>query len=563
MADRTGGQLAVDALRAEKAGVVFGLLGSATMELLDALYDAPDIRYIGVRDERTGTHMADGYARASGNAGVMMAGQNGPGVTNLVTGAAQAMRAYSPVVTLGGAITTSHLYREGFQDLDQQTLMSSVTKRTYTAPNTASVNRILRDAFRVALAPRMGPVHVNLPRDVLSCAAPEATATEIERSRPRAVPAASADQVRAAAAVLRKADRPFIVAGAGSKWGSRYDSTLRLAELLSAPVGCSAGHGDAVPTSHPLAVGQVGPRGNVVASRLLAEADVVVLLGTRLGFNSTLFAEQPFAPGADVIHVDIDPTVLGREFGCTIGIAADGPTVAGQLAEALTDHKPSDQAVRWAAQAGTDLEGLWAERDAAGTDNSVPLRPGRVFSALRHVLPADAVITLDAGTMCLQATDMFEHRKPPSLFTPLDFGLVGFSFAAGLGAKLARPERPVVSLIGDGGFGMTLTELATAVSECIDTTVVVLDNGVWGAEKSYQRDFFNGRYIGADLHNPPFESVAELYGAKGYRVQAADEVEDVVKTALTDDSPSVVVIPMDPDAIVSFRRDSFKHRATS
>jgi acetolactate synthase-1/2/3 large subunit/sulfoacetaldehyde acetyltransferase len=186
-----------------------------------------------------------------------------------------------------------------------------------------------------------------------------------------------------------------------------------------------------------------------------------------------------------------------------------------------------------------------------------------VFSALRHVLPDDSIITLDAGTACLQATDVLEHGLPPSLLTPLDFGLVGFSFAAGLGAKLAQPQRPVVSLIGDGGFGMTLSELSTAVAEGINTTVVVLDNGVWGAERAYQRDFFGGRYIGSELSNPPFDEVARLYGAAGHRISAADEVEDAIKQALGEERPSVVVIPLDPDAIVSFRRDSFAHRASS
>jgi acetolactate synthase-1/2/3 large subunit/sulfoacetaldehyde acetyltransferase len=315
-----------------------------------------------------------------------------------------------------------------------------------------------------------------------------------------------------------------------------------------------------VPTDHLLAVGQVGPRGNAAATKLLANADVVLLLGTRLGFNSTLFAGSPFAADAAVIHVDIDPAVLGREFPCDVGITADAPTFAGQLASALAGHEAAPEAVQWAQAAASDRERLRAERETAGESTAMPVQPARVFAALRHILPAEAIVTLDAGTMCLQATDALEHRQPPGLFTPLDFGLVGFSFAAGLGARLACPDRPVVSLIGDGGFGMTLTELATAVAEDIDTTVIVLDNGVWGAEKSSQRDFFEGRYIGSDLHNPPFEKVAELYGAYGYRVSAADEIEDAVKAAMTDDGPSVVVVPMDPDAIVSFRRDSFQHR---
>lgn len=559
----SGGRLAVEALTAEGVTTMFGLLGSATMEMLDALYDAEDIRYVGVRDERTGTHMADGYARASGQAGVMMAGQNGPGVTNLVTGAAQALRAFSPVVTLGGAITRTHEYREGFQDLDQHGLMSAVTKRTYSVPTTDSVYRIMRDGFRTALTPRMGPVHVNLPRDVLAGTASSVQTHEVPtRSRPATMCAATSEQVAAAVQLLRSAERPMIVVGAGIKWGGRHEETLRLAEVLHSPVAASSGHGDAVPTDHRLAVGMVGPRGNPVATELVREADVVLLLGTRLGFNTTFFEASALASDVKVIHVDIDGTVLGREFPCTVGITADAPTVAGQLAAALDGHRAGSTVVEHAERAArARVEHVeQRETDALDAGSATPLMPKRVFSSLRKVLPSDAIITLDAGTACLQATDAFEHVRPPSLFTPLDFGLVGFSLAAGMGAKLARPDRPVVSMIGDGGFGMTVSELSTAVAEDIDTTIIVFDNGVWGAERAYQRDFFGGRFIGSELPHPPFDEVARLYGVHGYRVGAADEVEDVVKTAIGDGGPSVVVIPLDPDGIISFRRDSFKHR---
>ncbi|MFZ9040018.1 MAG: thiamine pyrophosphate-dependent enzyme, partial [Gammaproteobacteria bacterium] len=172
----------------------------------------------------------------------------------------------------------------------------------------------------------------------------------------------------------------------------------------------------------------------------------------------------------------------------------------------------------------------------------------------------DAMITMDAGTLCLQATDALEYHSPPSLFTPLDFGLVGFSFACGLGVKLACPRRPVVSLMGDGGFGMTLSELSTAVDHGINTVTLVMNNRCWGAEKAYQRDFFGERYIGANISSPPFDKVAELYGACGYRVERLGEVGDALRAALDCGKPAVVDIQVDPAALYSFRRDSFKHR---
>jgi acetolactate synthase-1/2/3 large subunit/sulfoacetaldehyde acetyltransferase len=183
-----------------------------------------------------------------------------------------------------------------------------------------------------------------------------------------------------------------------------------------------------------------------------------------------------------------------------------------------------------------------------------------LYHALRHTMPADAMYTMDAGTLCLQATDQMLYRQPPALFTPLDFGLVGFSYAAGLGLKLACPERTVVSLMGDGGFGMTVSEIGTAVQNKLDTVCVVMNNGCWGAEKAYQRDFFGERYIGADVPNPPYDKLAQLYGAAGFRVERASELEGALEAALAAGKPAIVDVMVDPAALYSFRRDSFKHR---
>jgi len=175
-------------------------------------------------------------------------------------------------------------------------------------------------------------------------------------------------------------------------------------------------------------------------------------------------------------------------------------------------------------------------------------------------LPKNSAITLDAGTLCLQATDALKYYDPPSLFTPLDFGLVGFSFACGLGVKVARPDKTVVSLMGDGGFGMTVSELSTAVNYGINTITIVMNNQSWGAEKAYQKDFFGKRYIGADISSPPFDKIAQLYGAKGFKVERASEIGEAVKAALKYNKPAVIDVAIDPKALYSFRRDSFKHR---
>ena len=555
----SGGQAAIAALEAEDTEIVFGLIGSATMEMFDALYDAENIRFIGVHDERTGTHMADGYARASGRAGVVLAGQNGPGATNLVTGLAQAKAAFSPVVSIAGMLANGHVYRDAFQEVDQQALFTPVTKKTWTVPSADRVPELIREAHRVALSPRRGPVQVNLPRDVLAAQAEFAPMQSPETYRNQSVPAMSEAQCAAAAARLAAADQPVIIAGGGIKNGGGHDAALALAEALNCPVVTSPGHGDAIPFGHPLNAGQMGPRGNVVASRLVKEADVILALGTRLGFNATFYSYDNINRDAAIIQIELEPTAIGRFFPVEIGIWADAPTAARQLTAAVMARADRARADAWTAGFQAERGAFLAKRDADAIETH-PIQPSGLFKALRAVIPEDAAITMDAGTLCLQATDALNYWQPQSLFTPLDFGLVGFSFAAGLGVKTAMPERPVISLMGDGGFGMTLSELSTAVDHGINTVTIVMNNACWGAEKAYQRDFFNGRYIGADISSPPFDKLAELYGARGFRAERLADVAPAVEAALACGKPAVIDVAVDPNALYSFRRDSFKHR---
>ncbi len=560
MTQLSGGQAAVEALKAEDTKFVFGLIGSATMEMFDALYDAKEINFIGVHDERTGTHMADGYARASGETGVVLAGQNGPGTTNLVTGLAQAKAAYTPIVSIGGALASGHVYRDAFQEVDQQALFTPITKKTWTAPSTDRVPELVQEAFRVANAPRKGPVQLNLPRDVLSGQAEFGDMPRPEAYRPVGPTAAPEASIAQAAKMLAGAARPVIMAGGGIKNTGTADRAIALAESFNAPLVSSPGHGDAIPFGHPLNAGQMGPRGNEVASRLMKEADVILALGTRIGFNATFYSYDNINRDAAIIHVEQEPTAIGRYFPVELGIWGDAPTVADQLRAEAQKLSMRAEAEAWTESYKAERQAFLATRDAeADVANSI-IQPSGLFKTLRDTCPKDSAFTMDAGTLCLQATDKLNYWHPKSLFTPLDFGLVGFSFAAGLGVKLACPDRPVISLMGDGGFGMTTSELSTAVDYGINTVTVVMNNGCWGAEKAYQRDFFNGRYIGADISSPPFDKLAELYGAKGYRAETLAQTAEAIEAALSCGKPAVIDVMVDPAALYSFRRDSFKHR---
>ena len=557
----TGGQAAVQSLKKEKVRHVFGLIGSATMEMFDALYHEKKIKFIGVRDERTGAHMADGYARASNKPGVILAGQNGPGATNLVTGIAQAAAAFSPVVSIAGSYSTKDKVQDAFQGLDQQSLFKPITKKTWTIKDTKKIPKIFSKAFNLAMSPRRGPVQINLPRNILSAKAKFSIDQSKKSYDSESFLKAKKNDIKKSAKIILNSIKPVIIAGGGIKYTAKYKEVIKLAELLNIPIVTSAGHGDAIPFNHKLNAGQMGPRGNPVASKLVKQADVIIALGTRLGFNSTFYSYENINKKAKIIQVELEKRMLGRHFPISVGIHADAAIATKQLYKEIKKQKTILNVKNWTNNYLKERNNFLNKRDKDKSLNKFPIQPAGIFKQLRKVLPKNSAITLDAGTLCLQATDALEYYNPPSLFTPLDFGLVGFSFACGLGVKVACPDKTVVSLMGDGGFGMTISELSTAVQYGINTITIVMNNNSWGAEKAYQKDFFGKRYIGADIISPPFDKVAQLYGAIGFQVNKVSEVNEALKAALKCNKAAVINVNVDPKALYSFRRDSFKHRA--
>ena len=556
----TGGQAAIKSLKKEKVKHVFGLIGSATMEMFDALYHEKSIKFVGVRDERTGTHMADGYARASNQPGIILAGQNGPGATNLVTGLAQAKAAFSPVVSIAGSYSTKDKMEDAFQGLDQQSLFKPVTKKTWTVKNAKKIPKTFSDAFKLAMSPRRGPVCINLPRNILADKGNFKINDKNQSFDNQNSTKAKSNYIKKAVKIISNSNKTVIIAGGGIKYTSRYKNVVKLAELLNVPIVTAAGHGDAIPFNHKLNAGQMGPRGNPVASKLVKEASVIIALGTRLGFNSTFYSYENINKRAKIIQVELEKRMIGRYFPVAVGIYGDAATIADQLYKEIKKQNIALDIKKWTNSYFNERKNFLLNRDKFKQKN-FPIQPNGLFKQLRQVLPKNSAITLDAGTLCLQATDALEYYDPPSLFTPLDFGLVGFSFACGLGVKIAKPNKKVISLMGDGGFGMTISELSTAVEYKINTITIVMNNKSWGAEKAYQKDFYGKRYLGADISSPPFDKVAELYGAKGFKVKKVSEINQAVREALKINKPVVIDVDVDPKALYSFRRDSFKHRS--
>ena len=418
----------------------------------------------------------------------------------------------------------------------------------------------MRNAFSLAMKPRKGPVCVNLPRNILAASNKYNINVKKPSFENESKQKGNKENIKKAAKLIRFSKCSVIIVGAGIKYNSKYKEVIKLAELCNLPIVTAAGHGDAIPFGHKLNAGQMGPRGNPVASRLVKNADVILAIGTRLGFNSTFYSYENINKKAKIIQIELEKTMLGKYFPVKVKIHADAATATKQLYDEIKKEKIKLNLKNWTNSYFKERKEYLLNRNIANLGPNFPIQPKGLFKQLRKVLPKNSAITLDAGTLCLQATAALEYYEPPSLFTPLDFGLVGFSFACGLGVKIAKPKKTVVSLMGDGGFGMTISELSTAVEYGINTTTIVMNNQSWGAEKAYQKDFFGKRYLGADITSPSFDKVAELYGAKGFKVKKISEINEAVRAAIKSNKPSVIDVDVDPKALYSFRRDSFKHR---
>lgn len=547
----TGGEAAYNVLKANGIDTVFGLLGGSMLELYDAMYKDGAIDYVGARDERAAGHMADAWARMTGKPGVVLGAQAGPGVVNIVTAVAEAQLAYSPLVVIAGAISRCDHAKDTFQEVDQVALFAPICKKSVLCTDANRLAAMLEDAIRLANSGRKGPVVLHVPRDLFSDMVPANDAKPVNIARPG--PAAPED-VDAIATLLSQAKRPVIFAGGGFKWGKGRDALTALAEKLEVPVVASTGHADVMRHGHPWFAGQAGPRGNRVASRLTKEADVMVVLGARLGFNSTFHSNDYVGADTRIAHVDLEGSAVGRYFPAEIAVQAD----ARLTAEAITGKASRLDADAWRDAFKADMVSLLAERAEEAQIATLPMHPRRALAEMREALPENAIVTLDTGNTCLQGADRLAHYEPLSLITPLDFGLVGFGLAAAIGAKAAAPDRPVVAMMGDGAVGYTMIEIQTAIQHSLPIVVVVLDNEAWGAEKAYQQEFYGGRLLGAEIQSPRYDKFAELCGGKGIWVDGPGELGDALTAAINSNETTIIQAKIDPKALMTLRKDLFK-----
>jgi acetolactate synthase-1/2/3 large subunit/sulfoacetaldehyde acetyltransferase len=548
MADIAGGRLVVDLLRAEKVRYIFGIVGSTFLDVLDALYDDRSVEYINVRHEQAAAFMADGLARVTGQPGVCLV-TSGPGATNLLTGVAAAHVAHSPVVSLVGGIERAHQGKDAFQEFDLLGMFKPVTKLAVQVNQAERIPELLRLALRTAMSGRRGPVLVEIPRDVLSDRVAATTTLEPAGYRATHPQIPHPETIREAARLLRQAQRPLLLIGGGVSWADANDLVVRLSEQCAVPMITAYGRNDAVPSAHPLYIGPLGRAGSPEAAAACRRADLIVAVGSRLAHFTTHFDHRYIGRETPIVQIDVDGRDLGRYYPVAVAIQADAHAACQALLDALARDGGRQAPAAWRQEAAELRAQRQARLAAEAQLSATPLKPQRVYAELRRALPADTIVALDAGAAPAYGYDRLQFTRPRSFLTPLDLGGLGFAFPEALGAKLGRPDTPVLAIHGDGGFLMNAQEIETAVRHGINVVTLVMNNNCWGSEKAYQRQFFNARYIGCDIGNPRYDAYARLFGAAGYYVEHPDQIGDVVKSAFAAGQPAIVEIPIDPDEL--------------
>ena len=555
MTRMTPSEAFVETLAAHGVTDVFGIVGSAYMDALD-IFEPAGIRFISVQHEQGAGHMADGYSRASNRAGVCI-GQNGPGITNFVTAIAAAYWAHSPVVCITPETGTATLGLGGFQETEQLPYFENITKYQAHVNRSDRIAEFTGRCFDIALSER-GPTQLNIPRDLfygdIDVEIPGPV--RLERS------AGGPESLKDAATILSQAEFPVIVAGGGIIMSGGQGEAVALAEYLSAPVVASYLHNDAFPASHELLCGPLGYQGSKAAMKVIAKADVVLALGTRLGPFGTLpqHGIEYWPEDARIIQIDTDHRMLGLVRPVSVGVCGDAGLAAAAILDLLqtSNETPACHANKSERMAEVSRQKAeWEkELDGWGQDDGSPIAPRRCLRELEKALPEDAMVTTDIGNICSVANSYLRFEKPNSFFAAMSFGNCGYAFPAAIGAKVAAPGRPAVAYVGDGAWGMSLLETMTCVREDIPVTAVVFNNGQWGAEKKNQVDFYDDRYVGTNLANPSFAAIAEAMGADGIKVTHVDEIGDALRQGTKADKATVIEVMVTQELGDPFRRDA-------
>ena len=517
-----GSQIIVEALRRHGVDYLFGYPGGACMPIFDALVDAPEIKIVLVRHEQGGTHMADGYARATGKPGVVLV-TSGPGATNTVTGLLTAQMDSVPMVVLTGQTITPNLGKDAFQEADVFGVTMPVVKHSYLVRVVNDLPRVMNEAFHLATSGRPGPVLVDLPKDVVSAEC-EADFTD-EFHLPGYAPPARGltEDLEKAAELISSSKKPLLYVGAGAVIAQASRQVIGLAEKLQAPVTTTLLGKGAFPETHPLSVGMLGMHGTAYANKTVVDCDLIMAIGARWDDRITGKVSE-FCPDATKIHIDVDPAEFGKIIDPDVSIAGDAKLVLEDLIPLVSklDSQP------WLKQ----IE-KWKKKYPLKFPKRGGLRAQQVLKELDRLTDSKAIISTDVGQHQMWTAQFCKTNEERKWLSSGGAGTMGYGLPSAIGAQLGCPDELVVAVVGDGGFQMTMPELATAAIHKLPIKILIINNRYLGMVRQWQQLFFDNRESGVDMMgNPDFVKIGEAYGIKGFHLRRTGDITKVLQKAL-------------------------------
>lgn len=534
---KSGAEILCESLIREGVEVTFGFPGGTVLPLYDCLPQYPHLRHILVRHEQGAAHAADGYARVTGRAGVCIA-TSGPGATNLVTGIANAYLDSSSLVAITGQVARPFIGKDAFQEVDITGITVPITKHNYLVLKAADIARVVKEAFLIAQTGRPGPVLIDIPRDVFQETAEYMYPEKVDLPGYRPTLYGHAAQIKRAVELINAAKRPVILAGRGVIISKAYSELKELAERSQIPVITTLLGISSFPETHVLSFGMMGMHGMAYANLAINNADLIVAIGMRFDDRATGKVSE-FAPEANIVHIDIDPAEIGKNIRVDVPIVGD----VKNILEALNKQITPAEHLEWVRQ----IEQWRREHPSTDIRNCDDLLPQYVIRQIYEATQGDATIVTGVGQNQMWSAQHFFYTKPNSLISSGGLGTMGFELPGAIGVKIGLPDETVWCVAGDGGFQMTIQELATVAQENVAIKIAIINNGYLGMVRQWQEFFYQRRYVATPLWGPDFVKIAEAYGLQGLKVKHKVDVIPAIEKAMSYPGPFLIDFVVEPE----------------
>jgi len=528
----TGSKILLESLKKEGVKKIFGYPGGAVLPLFDEIYNEKGIEFILVRHEQGAAHMADGYTRATGDVGICLT-TSGPGATNLVTGIATAYMDSVPIIALTGQVPTSLIGNDAFQEADITGITRPIVKHNYIVKSTADLPQIVKNAFHIAKTGRPGPVVIDLPKDVLVGEADFKYPETISLRGYKPKYEGHKLQIKRAIELIKNAERPVLYVGGGAIISGANEEIVKLAEKIDAPVTTTLMGLGAIPGTHPLFMGMLGMHGTKYANFAVQDSDLLIAVGARFDDRVTGKIDD-FAPHAKIIHIDIDPSAIGKIIKVDVPIVGDAKNILREIIKSVNELKHKD----WIMQ----IEEWKKEYPLSYIDSEKEIKPQYVVEKIWDITKGEAIISTEVGQNQMWTAQYYKFLYPRQLLTSGGLGTMGYGFPAAVGAQVGRPDKLVIDIAGDGSIQMNIQELATVAKYNLPVKIVILNNGYLGMVRQWQEIFYDKKYSHTHIEKSvDFVKLSEAYGVKGYRVERKEDVEKILKKAFFEDKGPVLI----------------------